>query len=48
MGMREMQGTLKVTQLEAVVNNYIGPETVRDAAMLPLAKAAAGLGGGRG
>jgi hypothetical protein len=46
--MGETQDTLKVTQLQAVVNDYTGPEFVQDAAMLPLAKAATGLGGGRG
>ena len=41
MGTREMQGTLKVTQLEAVVDDYSA--WLRSSAAGP-----AGLGGGRG
>jgi hypothetical protein len=35
----ETQGTLEVSHLEAVINDYIGRELVRDAALLPSANA---------
>ena len=39
MSMREPQGTMEVTQLEAVINDYISRELVQDATLLPLANA---------
>jgi acyl carrier protein len=39
MSMREPQGTPEVTQLEAVINDYISRELVQDATLLPLANA---------
>ena len=37
MNVREPHGILEVTQLEAVINDYISQELVPDAALLPLA-----------
>jgi acyl carrier protein len=37
--MREPHDTLEVTQVEAVINDYISRELVQDAALLPLANA---------
>ncbi len=39
MNVREPQGTLEVTQLEAVINDYISRELVQDATLLPLTNA---------
>ena len=39
MNVREPQGTLEVTQLEAVINDYISREFVQDATLLPLTNA---------
>jgi acyl carrier protein len=39
MSRRKPQGTLEVTQLEAVINDYISRELVQDATLLPLANA---------
>jgi acyl carrier protein len=39
MSMTEPQGTLEVIRVEAVINDYISREFVRDAALLPLANA---------
>jgi acyl carrier protein len=39
MSMREPQDTLEVTQLEAVINDYINRELAQDAALLSLANA---------
>jgi len=37
MSMEELQDTMEVTQLEAVINDYISREFVQDATLLPLA-----------
>jgi acyl carrier protein len=39
MSMTEPQGTLEVIHVEAVINDYVSREFVRDAALLPLANA---------
>jgi len=39
MSMEELQDTMEVTQLEAVINDYISREFVQDATLLPLANA---------
>jgi acyl carrier protein len=39
MSMREPQDAMEVTQLEAVINDYISRELVQDAALLPVANA---------
>jgi acyl carrier protein len=39
MSMEELQETMEVTQLEAVINDYISREFVQDATLLPLANA---------
>jgi acyl carrier protein len=36
MNVREPHGILEVTQLEAVINDYISQELVQDASLLPL------------
>jgi hypothetical protein len=37
---RETQTTLEVTQLEAIINDYISRELIQDAALLPFGNAA--------
>jgi 2-hydroxymuconate-semialdehyde hydrolase len=39
MSMREPQDAMEVTELEAVLNDYISRELVQDAALLPLTNA---------